>query len=142
MASVQLGRADLGLLSDLAGTRLVIPSLMSMAPSRSRDRTLVRFFGDEFPTGFHGEGRAHVYPLTCRYPRRDHAGVLALRYLLDEIAPAAPDSRLLLRTHAGLAPGLDVAVAVQVEGAVVETWSASHVDVAFTVQVVQWSQAV
>lgn len=142
MASVQLSRAELSLLSDPAGTRVVIPSLVSMPISRGRDRVAVRFLGDAHPTGFHGEGRDHTYALSCRYARAQHAELLALIELLDEIAPAATDPRLLLRTHWSLAAGLDVAVAVELTGSLSVTPDAPAVDVSFTVQVVEHTFAV
>lgn len=137
MASVQLGRAELSLWSDPGASRVVIPSLMSMPISRGRDRTAVRFLGDDFPTGFHSEGRDHTYALSCRYPRAMHAELLALVDLLDEVAPAAVDKRLLLRTHWSLAAGLDVAVAVELTGPLSVTPDAPAVEVSFTVQVVE-----
>jgi hypothetical protein len=139
MAMIRLGRADLSLLSDPLDTLVQIPSLTALSPSFDRDRAFVRFLGDTFPTGFHGEGRDHRYQLSCRYARKNHAGLRALRLLLDEIAPAAVDQRLLLRTHAALAAGLDAAVAVELTGPVSEQWSAPVVDVSFTVQVVEHS---
>lgn len=142
VASVQLGKAELSLLSDPVGTRVVIGSLMSMPISRGRDRTAVRFLGDQFPTGFHGEGRDHTYALSCRYARAKHDDLLALVNLLDVLAPAAVDKRLLLRTHWSLAAGLDVAVAVEMAGPLSLTPDAAAVDVTFTVQVVQHTFAV
>lgn len=139
MAKVDLGRAELALFSNPASTLVVIPSLSALTVTDGRDRVALRYLGDTFPTGHHGEGRDHRYALTCRYPRKNHDGLLALQRLLDEVAPAAADKRLLLRTHVGLAVGLDVAVAVEVDGLVTRAWAAAVVDVSFTVQVVQHS---
>lgn len=142
MTQVVLGRADLALLSDLAGSRVVIPRLTAMPVTRGRERMFVRFVGDEYPTAFRGEGRQSSYALTCRYARKRHAELLALRTFLHTTVPAAMDPRMLLRTHYALVAGLDEAVAVEVDGPVTETISAAMVDVTFTVQVVQYTPAV
>ena len=137
VASTDLGKAELALWSDPVGTRIVIPHLVAMPITRLRDRVAVRFLGDQFPTGFHSEGRDHNYALSSIYGRDEHAELLDLTDLLDEIAPAAVDRRLLLRTHWSLAPGLDVAVAVEVTGPLTVTPDSPAVAVTFTVQVVQ-----
>lgn len=141
MASVVLGRAVLALFADPA-TAVVIPSLMAAPYALGRDRTSVRFAGDEYPTGFRGEGRQFTFTLTCRYSRKQHAELLALQQLIDVQAAALPDPRLLLRTHFGLAAGLDVAVAVELTGPLQVTPGAAVTDVTFPVEVVQHSFAV
>lgn len=137
MASVTLGRAELSLFADPASTRVVIPSLMAAPYTLGRDRTSVRFMGDEFPTGFHGEGRSHTYTLTSRYPRARHDELLALQHLVDVLAPSSPDPRLFLRTHFALAAGLDVAVAIELTGPMQVLPGASVTDVTIPVEVVQ-----
>lgn len=114
MSTVDLGRADLALFSDPVATRVVIPALTAIPARRSRAGTLVQFEGDKFPTGFRGTARSWTFDLTCRFTADQHAELLALLTLIDETAPDSPDSRLLLRTHLGLAPGLNSTVAVQV----------------------------
>lgn len=141
MASVVLGRAVLALFADPA-TAVVIPSLMAAPYTLGRDRTSVRFAGDEYPTGFRGEGRSRTYTLTCRYPRARYDELLALLHLVDVLAPASPDPRMFLRTHFGLAVGLDVAVAVEPTGPLQVTPGAAVTDVTFPVEVVQHSFAV
>ncbi len=139
MARLDRGRADLALLRDPNGTRVVIPSLFAMATPWRQEKVFVRFDGDTFPTAFHGEGQETTFPLGCLYPRARHADLAALLHLLQVLAPASPDPRLLLRTHAGLAPGLNPAVAVEVDGDVTPVWTAPAVTVQFTVRVVEHS---
>lgn len=142
MASVKLGRAELSLLADRTGTSVVsIPHLVAAPYSIDRDRAFVRFAGDTYPTGFHGEGRALSFALSCLYPRALQSELRALQVLLDEVAPASPDQRLLLRTHFALAVGLNVSVAVELDGPLQITPSASTSDAAFTVRVVEHSFA-
>lgn len=137
MARLDLGRADVALLVDPDGTRVVIPYLAALSAPFGQEKAFVRFAGDRYPTAFHGEGRSASFALTCNFPRKDHAALDAFLTLLRDVAPAAPDSRLLLRTHVGLAPGLNEAVAVEVDGEVTPTWSAPMVSVSLTLRVVE-----
>lgn len=140
MASVVLGQADIALFADPGPTRVVIPYLTSMPRTRGRDKVFVRYLGDDYPTATRGKGRSGTFALSCRFGVHEHTDLLALLTLLDETAPSAPDSRLLLRTHIGLAAGLDAAVGVEVEGDITETpLGAGAVDVTFTVRIVQHS---
>lgn len=143
MASVDLGRADLALFSDPGSTRVIIPTLLAMSQRRSRAKAFVTFEGDEYPTAFHGTARSRAFDLTCRFSSEEHATMLALIDLVDEVSPSAGDTRLLLRTHIGLAPGLNPSVAVELTSEVTEApLGAGNVDVSFSVQVVQFSFAV
>jgi len=49
MAVVSLGRADLALFADPAGTRIVIPALTAATRRRASAGALVQFEGDENP---------------------------------------------------------------------------------------------
>lgn len=138
MARTTQGRADIALLSDPGATKVVIPFLSALSTPFGRDTTFVRFAGDTYPTAWHGEGRSAYFPLTCLFPRARHDQLDALLRLLRDVAPAAPDPRLLLRTHAGLVPGLNAASVVEVDGEVTPNWSAAMVTVAFTVRVVEY----
>lgn len=142
MAVVTLDRADLALFSDPASTRVVIPRLTGMPQRRGRAGTTVRFEGDTDPTAFRGEGRTRTYDLTCRYAPDEHEQMAVLLELIDEVAPAAVDHRLLLRTHVGLVARLDPAVAVEVFDVNVTPGGAGLFDVQFTAQVVQHTFAV
>lgn len=140
MASVALGRADLALFSEPGTTRVVIPTLYAMAQRRGRARAFVQFEGDDYPTAFHGTSRTRAFDLTCRFASDEHAEMLALLDLVDETAPGSPDPRLLLRTHIGLAAGLNPSVAVELTSEVTESpLGAGVFDVVFSVQVVQHS---
>lgn len=137
MASVELGRADLALFSDPGSSRVVIPTLLAMSQRRSRARAFVTFEGDEYPTTFHGTSRSRTFDLTCRYSSTQHDQMLALINLVDEVSPAAGDTRLLLRTHIGLASGLNPSVAVEVTSDITEApIGAGNIDLTFSVQVV------
>ncbi len=143
MAATDHGRAILSLFAD-PSIQVSIPHLMAMPSTASRAKSFVRFAGDAYPTAFHGEGREGTFSLSCRYGPDEAADLLALIVLLDETAPNHPDTRLLLRTHIGLAPGLDVSVAVDVEGAVNRTplpEGVGVVDVSFVVRIVAHSFA-
>lgn len=137
MARLDLGRADIALLANPSGTRVVIPSLAALSAPFSQEKAFVRFAGDRYPTAFYGEGRSASFALTCNFPRKLHTELDAFLTLLRDTAPAAADSRLLLRTHVGLAPGLNDAVAVEVDGDVVPSWTAPMVSVSLTVRVVE-----
>lgn len=146
MSRIVGARADLCLLADTS-TRVHIPSLMAMPRRRARAGTLVQFEGDEFPTEFRGTARSGGFDLSCRYPTRDRALHVALVRLIDELAPAAFDSRLLLRTHvedAHLLPqplqqyvAGGAAVAVSVFELLETPLQAGAVDVTFTATIVQ-----
>lgn len=142
MASVSLGRADLALLADPGSTKIVIPYLIAMSVPWSQDKTFVRFVGDTHSVAFRGEGQDLTFVLSCMFARKNHDELASFLRLLQVVAPAAPDSRLLLRTHVGLAAGLNDAVAVEVDGPVTPTWSAPAVTVALTVRVVEYDPAV
>ena len=49
MAEVDLGRADMALVSDLGGVRVTIPRLQGYVPKRGYETTAVRFEGDDYP---------------------------------------------------------------------------------------------
>jgi hypothetical protein len=140
MVAVDLGRAEVALFSD-PSMRVAIPHLVAMPRRRTTFGTTVLFAGDTYPTPFRGEGRTQTFDLTCRYGRDDHPDMLALLTLLDVTAPGSPDSRLLLRTHIGLVPGLDVAVGVVVFDVAETPAGAGVVDVTFTATVVEHSFA-
>lgn len=114
MTAVVLGKADIALWSDPGATRVVIPHLGGAARNLGTSGAVVQFEGDDYPTPFRGTSRSATYDLTCRYGAHEHDQLLALVRLLDEVAPAAPDSRLMLRTHVGQVAGLDPVVAVVV----------------------------
>lgn len=139
MVALDLGRADVALLADPDGTRVVIPNLVSLSTPWRDDKTFVRFAGDLHDTAWRGEGRTEWFPLSAQFARAKHDRCEALLDLLKHIAPAAPDSRLLLRTHAGLAPGLNAAAAVEVDGDVTPVWQPSMIVVSFTLRVVEHS---
>ena len=144
MAVVYLNRAILSLFAD-PSVQCVIPHLMALPSTAGRDKVFIRFVGDSYPTVFRGQGRSATYALTCRYGPDNSADLLALLVLLNETSPSLSDSRLLLRTHIGLTSGLDVAVAVEVEGDVSRNPLAEapgSVDVTFTVRVVEHTFAV
>lgn len=141
MAVVDLGRAFIGLLSGQAGSQVQIPRLQSQSISSSQDRAFVRFAGDKFPTAFQGEGREMTFALTCLYPRDEHAELAELLLLLEHIAPDSPDPRLILRTHAGLASGLNHSLAVVIDGPIAQSWAYEAVTVTFTARVVQYELA-
>lgn len=137
MASIVLSRADLALFSSPGTTRVVIPTLTSMSQRRSRAKAFVTFEGDEFPTVFHGTTRSREFDWTCFYSYEEHAEMLSLINLVDEIAPAASDTRLLLRSHIGLAAGLNPSVAVELMSEVVEEpLGAGNFNIRFSVRVV------
>ena len=138
MAQIRLRRALLSLLSDPGGTQVEIPSLAAMSSSFSHERTFVRFAGDTYPTAFRGDGLDQAYALTCQYARKRHEQLADLLELLRDVAPAAPDSRLLLRTHGGDVPGLNTAAVGEVDGEVVPSWAPAVVSVQFTFRVVQY----
>ena len=137
MTSLTLGKADLSLWSDPASTLVQIPHLGGAARMLRTAGTTVQFEGDDFPTPFRGTSRHVTYNLTARYGGFEHDQAAALLELLDEIAPAAPDSRLLLRTHAGQVAGLDPAVAVVVFEVATTPAVGFILDVTFTATVVQ-----
>ena len=142
MAQVQLGQADIALLSNPGATRVLIPHLVSAPRRRSRVGTTVLFAGDDYPTPFRGTGRAMTLDLTARFGPTEHETMLDLVELLDVVAAEAPDSRLLLRTHYALAAGLDLAVAVVVFDVVDTPLGAGAFDVSFTATVVEHTFAV
>lgn len=145
MAAVQLGNAHIGLFGDTA-VQVVIPHLMAMPSTAGRNKAFILFDGDDYPTAFRGQGRSGTFSLSCRYGPDEAADLLALVDLIDVTAPSMPDARLLLRTHIGLAAGLDVAVAVEVEGDLTRTpvpeGAPGTVDVSFTVRIVEHTFAV
>ncbi len=138
--SVVLDRARIGLWS-APGSQLSIPHLTGMAITRAYAGTSVQFVGDTYPTGFRGESSSRSYAMTARYMNGEQAQVLALLALFD-VAHAAPDSRLILRTHFGQVPGLDGTEAVQVFGVTPTPAMGLYWDVAFTALVVESSIAV
>jgi hypothetical protein len=118
MANVDLGTADLALLSDPVGTLVTIPYLTAFAPQMSPAVALVRFEGDQYPTAFRGEGLSRTLSLSATFSRRQHEDALALEQLLLYAHTQAADGRLQLRTHTGLVDGLD-----PLEVFVVTSWS-------------------
>lgn len=140
MARVDLVNATIALWSDLVGTQVTIPHLMTAPRTVGTAGALVQFEGDEFPTAFRGTSRSLSVVLTARYGPDEQGDLLALLRLIDEVAPAAVDSRLLLRTH-GLGPGLNLSRAVEVFEVTV-TPGEIVTDVTFTATVVQATQAV
>lgn len=114
MASVILGSTWLGLLSDLAGHSVPIPHVQSAPIVDVAEETAVRFEGAVYPTAFLGEGQSRTLTLSARWVRADQAGWLACRELLRYARFTAPDPRLLLRTNAGQAAGVDEALVVRV----------------------------
>jgi hypothetical protein len=148
MSRIELGRADLALFVDPAGTRVHIPSLMAAPRRRGRAGVLVGpFEGDDYPTAFRGSGRSDSLDLTCRFGRKRQALRVALEHLVYELAPAQFDSRLLLRLH--VEPALDLplelqafaaagsAVAVEVFELTSTPVGYAAVDVTFTASVVE-----
>jgi hypothetical protein len=110
-ALVVLGKADLALRSDLAGSWVQIPHLTAVTPERRYDGTTVRFAGDTFPTAFSGEGQARTWQMQARYAAAEQGQLLALLDLIDRAAASA-DRALLLRTHYGQVAGLNETQAV------------------------------
>lgn len=138
---MELGRADIALWSNVAGTRLVIPALQVLTPSRRYEQTLVRFEGDVDRTAFRGEGRSRSYQLTARYTQAEHEDLAALLALFDA-AHDDVDGRLALRTHVGSAAGLNPLEAVVVSD-VSAPWSRGLAsDVSFVAETVAYTLAV
>lgn len=147
MTRLELGRADLALFTDPIGSRVLIPHLVGLVRTRERVGVDVRFEGDEWPTPFDGEGRLGQLDLTCRYGESDLAQRIALEHLVDELAPARFDKRLLLRLHldsgADLAPELQTfvaagnALAVRIRRLVSTPTGAGNADITATATVVQ-----
>lgn len=138
MAGVVLERADLALWSDVAGTRVVIPRLQVLTPSRRYEQVLVRFEGDTDRTAFRGEGRFRSYQMTARFVEAEHSTLVALLDLFDA-AHDDVDGRLLLRTHVGVVSGLNPVEAVVVSE-VSSPWSRGLVgDVSFTAETVAYT---
>lgn len=131
VAGVQLPKADLGLLSDLEGWRATIPALIAATPAVDFASTLVTFEGDRYPTALFGTSESDTWQIVGRYGPPD---AVELQAALDLFRHAAqqPDPRLLLRTHYGLADGLDEAVPVVVQGYRPNPGRGRYVDLTFT----------
>lgn len=134
-----LSKAMVGLYSQ-PSRQVVLPHLTSVQPSTSYDGTLVRFAGDRLPTPFGGQGESGTYPLTCRYGRHEQQ---LLKDFLDLVgfAARAADRRLLLRTHYGQVPGLDVAQAVVIWQVSPAPQIGLYIDLSFTALAVQDDEA-
>lgn len=139
MPTVDLGRAELALLSDLAGTRVVIQQLQVLVPTRTYRQVLVGpFEGDTLPLGFRGDGQSRSWQMTARYGAHQHADMEDLLELFDA-AHNGVDGRMLLRTHLGDVGGINESQAVMVSE-VSTAWSRPKLaDVSFTAHAVAWS---
>lgn len=135
--SAHLGHADLGLFSDPVGTRVAIPHLMSLTETPTAAGVDVQFEGDTYPTPFDGPARTRSFEGVCRYGAHEHDQLLALIDLVERVAAAAPDKRLLPRTHLGLVPGLDSAVAVRIRSLPRTPQGAGIIDVHLRATVVE-----
>lgn len=138
--TVVLERARIGLFSD-PSTQIEIPHLTGFQATRGYDGTVVRFVGDDYPTGFRGEGKTRAYAMTARYLSAERAQMKSLLDMFD-LAHGSPDSRLLLRTHIGQIAGLDTAEAIQVFQVQPAAQSGRFWDLNFTAQVVNHTFAV
>lgn len=141
MASVRLLRPDLSLLSDPAGTQVVLPHLYALKPSRRYAGTLVTFAGDTAPTAFRGTSRLRTWALGLRYAHNEQAQLAALLALLERAADAA-DGRLLLRTHHGQVPGIDDVSAVVVLAVETTPQAGLVTEVSLTAEAVAWTAEV
>lgn len=127
MASVVLRKPDIALLSDIAGTRLVIDHLIGFEPTETYDSALVYFDeGDDepsLPVEYRGLGRTATSTCTARFvgKQAEHTACVAFVGLLRQ-ARSAADARLVLRTNGGLVDGFD-----EVYVGKVSTWSKPRV---------------
>lgn len=138
MAGVLLERAELALWSDVAATRLLLPRVQVLTPSRRFEMALVRFEGDTDRTAFRGEGRSRSYQMTARFLEGEHSTLVALLDLFDA-AHDDLDGRLLLRTHVGVVPGLNPVEAVVVSEVSAPWQRGLAADVSFTAETVTYT---
>lgn len=99
MAAVVLARPDVGLFADFEASRVELPRMSSMVPTREREAALVRFDGDREPTPFAGEGTARSTPIVVRFWAREHAIMDALLDLFAA-AHAGEGQRVMVRPNA------------------------------------------
>lgn len=141
MPEIDLGRADMALLSNLSGARVVIPRLQVFTPKRVREIVLVRFEGSSKRDAFRGEGIADTFPMTARYMDGEHDLLADLVNLFDQ-ADDDPDGRILLRTHLSGAGPLNALEAIVVTDASQAWTGAGVVDFSWTAEAVAYSPGV
>ena len=104
--SLELATADIALLSDPIGSRVVLPRLLRADPTETDDSTLVHLEGLELPVVSTGPHTDLTIGCLARFGEFEHDRCLDLIDLF-RTARTSADRRLVLRTNAGHVGGFD-----------------------------------